>query len=259
MKLTPVRYLLCAIAVVICFTAFRPYDGHVSAIDKDRLLAIAITDAEKIPLYPGATDVQTDGKWLDIWHKTTFLTSDEPRAVVAYYRKVLTQKGWRLSSPPDSEDIYPSYRWIDSTGVTPWSLYLSINTDAPVGGRSSISMLQRRVPDQQKIPLFPGGHQVDTTYFKDPEHGYPVKVISYSAPAEPTLVENYYMDVLVQHGWWLEEQASEDSFDTGMDFIYGLNDWSGIEGATVRVIVKPGHGGETHVELRIHGTNIDMP
>ena len=221
-----------------------------------------VDNAEKIPLYPNAENVEHSEHPLQkLFPVTTFETNDAPEDVIAFYKVVLPKKGWEL----DEHFVSRAFTrvdclWSDSEGVLPWRAMLKILVDSSglqSGKRAQVELHQLRLPDATKVPLYPGAQHIEA---KDVlgEYDSIDRITSYEVNASPMEVEAYYKSRLPGYGWvpgWGSEEGV-GSISQGLLYSY---DFGGPEASTwgrVTIVARTEVSGQTRVEIQAEGTDI---
>ena len=251
-----------------------PNDGN-KATDNDNAKPFSLKD---IPIYPDARNKFDPYSTLPKTNETTRYQSDaSPDAIADFYKNALAQPGWELKAVdklvPDEPLLY--FQWSDPQGEAPYDLRVgvSIRGDEP----RYVELGLTRLPDANKIPLYPGAAQPTVVYLPgQPDDPRVVtKVTSYTTDASPSEIKQFYESFLESYGWkvWQGQDdtantaTNEASSKAGKDhandnqmtysFVYAAGGGSGtITRAQVTITTTREASGQTRVELRAEGYNI---
>lgn len=232
-----------------------------NAMGKERTLDVplsvqnaAASEAEDIPLYPGAEQVKRDDRGLPSIRNAVYNTLATPEEVVKFYQQsLLSEKGWSIRSNNESKwDKRIHFLWKDPKNVTPWRINLHIIAGGPINetaaGRTTVQVLMDRWPDPKRIPLYPDAQQVEANEVIDKD-GDPTDHTTYITDAAPDKVKTYYKTTLPQYGWLLRDENSSSLVPKGMHFSYQFGGAEGmfVGGVGVLAVVDP--NGRTQVTI----------
>jgi hypothetical protein len=125
----------------------------------------------------------------------------------------------------------------------------------PIDNRLPTPYVAPRGPDPNKIPSYPGAHDVQTRF------GVSMRQTTYLVAAEPKDIESYYRRELPPLGWLNDSASKTIDSSSGLLFVYALSTDPAhrLAGgyATITATILP--QGLTEVVIRVFGDGIDMP
>ena len=236
----------------------------VSATDNAITRTTNIINVEAIPVYPGAVRQDQDFYCSD---KTLYncrygaIAPASIQEVTAFYKRVFAQEGWTLFEESSIVPVatYLDFVWTNPGQGAPARRFVRLKIGLPAYGESGtyIDAIFQLWPDPNKVPLYPGAAMVQTRWEQMPAYA-PERIITYQTNVAPQLVQDFYKQVLWQHGWTENMVDEGDKIHFRVGYHRGLPDDGNWTGSSVDVIIsQPDVGGKVRVELRISGTEVD--
>jgi hypothetical protein len=233
---------------VVSFIAFVAFAANTRTLDG------VVPEAKGVPLYPGTERGWVDregSSWFN-WRDISLVVPAEPEVVRSFYKRELPKGRWQLlsegGSPYDLEFVR-----LDTEGDLSWRFRLVMEnrpaTEEDGGGKTDVAIEIFRLPDMQKLPVYPDAHDAKVT-----EELFTGDVIRrttlYTVSAQPGDVEAWYRSILLKAGAWDDETERSDQRE-GLFFSYYRDGTRpGGRVANIVVIARQNPGGQTEVELR---------
>ncbi|HYP42090.1 MAG TPA: hypothetical protein VEX13_17170 [Chloroflexia bacterium] len=216
---------------------------------------------EDIPLYSGATNVDTEKVWRSEWSHTSYEVTAPREEVIAFYKTILPKKGWTITgeaNDPTLNDAGLGCRWVDDTGVLPYHREMTIDVTGGVEGefvgRTFVDISLKRVPDYEKVPVYPGAQSVETNKEAisagSDDANYVTRFVTHAKPEE---IGAYYKQALQQQGY----QFDQDSLDIPKGYSFRFEDGGphGRRVIVVNVVTEFQGDNQTRVTIEVGASN----
>src|SRR5436190_1927475 len=141
------------------------YVLHERSEEREVGASITVSDAQKIPLYPNASNISEESFDADVpWrHIVYFQAPATPQEVIDFYKVQLPKAGWHFSYAnlyDRPSNRYIGFRWSDPAGAAPFDLTLSVDVDPLSPDIAIVSTWLDRQPDATRVPLYVDARQL---------------------------------------------------------------------------------------------------
>ena len=239
------------------------YDPEIMVATESISVKSPKIEMEDMPVYPGAQVL--DSTCLDEMPTScrgTYEVPDSVEQVVAYYKQNLLRAGWKVTAE-FSRDYRISrtldFVWTHDGLDAPTRRWITLMMDFNESStKTTILSSYERWPDPRRVPRYPSAKQIEVRWEPSPDYP-PEQVTTFVTAAEPSMVREYYVKALSDHGWQTRMNNTDSGNNGQIEFTFsyfrgGLGPNLGSYG---NVYIQSQDGKQTRVELRIRGVGED--
>jgi hypothetical protein len=222
----------------------------------------SFVEIEGIPVYPTAQhlEVSTQGT-VPGSGLYTYDTDSDLNDVQAFYEDELSKRGWSMTSIVEGK-FGGGGSWglefIQISNISEVSArrYLLLGLDPIAEGQSTRVLLSfERWPNPNDVPFFPNVSEASTVWTIDKPSSAPERITTFATESKADEVVAYYKGIMIELGWRLAKYSPNQ----GIAFTYRRGGPESSTSSYVEVLTKSGLGSQTLVELRVSGTDLELP